>query len=286
MKQIIITALLIFTLFTFPAIGSDCIDLPATGIITEDTKLCSDTYDALPGIKIDADNILLDCGTAVLRGNYQEGTGITIENRRNVTITRCNIVTYNVGVFISNSSQIHLYDNALLKNDIGLRLYNAYENLIEKHNDKSLIKPVSALVSKYNTIMLGNKNIDKDFCEVNACNTDKDMNPCEDNDFYCSPRCNPETDSDCKKKTEITGRATEELPAIPEEISAEETIAQDKNLETETQETVQTNEETEQQKSEETKQTKYLMYPIFYLIGLLIFQFIKYVKEFDREDKD
>jgi len=273
---IIIITFLILTLFTFSTLGADCTELPATGRITEDTKLCSDTYDAPEGITIEADNIMLDCGTAVIRGNYLKGTGITISNRRNITITKCNVATYNVGVYIVNSSLIHMYDNALLKNDIGIRLFNAYENLIEKHNDKSNLKPVSALVSKYNTIILGNKNIDKDFCAVNACNTDKDMNPCEDNDYYCSPRCNPDTDSDCKKKTEITGKATEELPAIPEEIPTEETTSLEENL------------ETEQQTDEETKQiqTKYLMYPIFYLIGLLIFQFIKYVKEFDREDKD
>ncbi len=261
------------------ALGADCAELPQTGLITENTKLCSDTYDAPDGIKIEADNIMLDCGTAVIRGNYLKGTGITIANHKNITITQCNIATYNVGVYITNSSQIHLYDNALLKNDIGVRMYNAYENLIEKHNDKSNLKPVSALVSKYNTIILGNKNIDKAFCETNACNTNKDMNPCENNDFYCSPRCTPETDSDCKKQAEITGKTTEEMPTesnstAPAEIPATASA----NNATAANETAL--------QEEREKQTKFLMYPIFYLIGLLAFQFIKYVKEFDKEDKD
>lgn len=277
MKQII--WLIIGMMLINTVLGADCVELPQTGIITENTKLCSDTYDAPEGIKITADNIVLNCGTAVLRGNYQEGIGITIANRRNVTITRCNVATYNVGVYIANSSQIHLYDNALLKNDIGVRMYNAYENLIEKHNDKSNLKPVSALVSKYNIIILGNKNIDKDFCEVNACNTNKDMNPCENNDFYCSLRCTPETDSDCKKQAEITGKTTEEITKtgtgmVPAEIP-----------ENKTQENSITTNETAIQEERE-QQTKFLMYPIFYLIGLIVFQFIKYVKEFDKEDKD
>lgn len=274
MKQIIWLAIGIMLIDM--ALGADCVELPQTGIITESTKLCSDTYDAPDGIRIESDNIMLDCGTAVIRGNYLKGTGITIANRRNITITRCNAATFNVGVYIANSSQVHLYDNALLKNDIGVRMYNAYENLIEKHNDKSNLKPVSALVSKYNTIMLGNKNIDKDFCEVNACNTNKDMNPCENNDFYCSLRCTPETDSDCKKKTEITQTKEEnaQAGAVPAEIPA----TADTNKSTELNETAL--------QEEREKQTKYLMYPIFYLIGLLVFQFIKYVKEFDKEDRD
>lgn len=273
MKQII--WLIIGMLCLDIALGADCAELPQTGLITENTKLCSDTYDAPDGIKIEANDIMLDCGTAVIRGNYLKGTGITVANHRNITITRCNVATYNVGVYIANSSQIHLYDNALLKNDIGVRMYNAYENLIEKHNDKSNLKPVSALVSKYNTIILGNKNIDKAFCETNACNTHRDMNPCENNDFYCSPRCTPETDSDCKKQEIIP--AIEEAPegtgAVQTELPANEIQNNSTINETALQE-------------EREKQSKYLMYPIFYLIGLLVFQFIKYVKEFDKEDKD
>lgn len=247
-----------------------CTELPGTGIITANTELCSDTFDAPEGIKIEADNIELNCGTAVIRGNYQEKTGITIANRKNVTITKCNILTYNVGVFISNSTNIHLYENALLKNDVGVRLYNSYENIIEKHNDKSLKKPISALTSKYNIVMLGNKNIDRDFCEVNACNKYKDMNPCEDSDFYCSERCTPETDSDCRKKEEeITAAVTEENIT---ENKIEDNAEKQENAE-------------EIQQTEKTNPAKYAVYPIFYLIGLLIFQFIRYVKEFDIEDR-
>lgn len=249
-----------------------CVELPGP-IITTNTELCSDTYDAQEGIRIEADNIKLDCGTAVIRGNYQERTGITLINRKNVTITKCNVLTYNVGVFISNSTNIYLYENALLKNDVGVRLYNSYENIIEKHNDKSLKKPISALTSKYNIVLLGNKNIDRDFCEVNACNTYKDMNPCEDNDFYCSERCTTETDSDCRKKQEqitaaITENTTEETSEAPESATEQQ--------EEET--------ETTEEKPEEKSNSKYIAYPIVYLIGLLIFQFIRYVKEFDRED--
>jgi parallel beta-helix repeat protein len=260
----------------FILIGSvfaECQELPGTGIIDSDIKLCSDTFDAPEGIQITSDNIELDCGTAVIRGNYLEKIGIKIENRKNVTVTRCNILTFNVGVFISNSSNIHLYDNALLKNDVGVRMYNSYENLIEKHNDKSNLKPVSALNSKFNTVILGNKNIDRDFCEENACNTDKDMNPCVDADFYCSSRCTPETDSDCRKKIEkITAAApVEETPEVQEEIIEEENIVEEGNL-------------TDSPKEKTKNSRQILAYVLFYFIGFLAFQFIRYVKRFDIED--
>jgi len=265
MKPIIYTIIAIILIQTAFA---ECTELAGTGIIDKDTKLCSDTYHAAQGITIAKDNIILDCGTAVIRGNYQQGTGITIANRQNITITKCNILTYNVGVFITNSSNVHLYDNALLKNDVGVRMYNAYENRIEKHNDKSLIKPISALTSKYNTVLLGNKRIDREFCEVNACNTEKDMNPCEDNDFYCSPKCTPETDNDCKEKNTEKEKIT---PKITEEIKENKTE--------------QPQNKTQQEKQEPEKKINFALYIAFYVIGFIIFQFIRYVKEFDKEDR-
>ena len=262
---------LIISLILIGSVIADCQELPGTGIINESINLCSDTFDAPEGIKITADNIKLDCGTAVIRGNYLEKIGITIANRKNVTVTRCNVLTFNVGVFISNSSNVHLYDNALLKNDIGLRMYNSYENLIEKHNDKSNLKPVSAISSKFNTVILGNKNINRDFCKENACNTHKDMNPCVDADFYCSVRCTPETDSDCKKKAKITAQATAPIEEIQEVAPTEK---------------INTTEEINiTKKPTETKNSrKILSYILFYFIGLLLFQFIRYVKKFDAED--
>ncbi|MBD3361610.1 hypothetical protein GF358_02330 [Candidatus Woesearchaeota archaeon] len=262
-------------LLTGNVLAAECEELPGTRIIDRSITLCSDTYDSLEGIKITEDNVELNCGTGIIRGNYHKGIGITIADRKNITITRCNVMTYNVGVFISNSSKVHLYDNALLKNDVGVRMYNAHENIIEKHNDKSLIKPISALTSKFNIVMLGNKNIDREFCEVNACNNYKDMNPCENNDFYCSSRCTPETDNDCKKE-KITAAATAKTKNKTEEIA-------EKPEPLEITETKETIEET-QTKKEEKNNIRFIAYPIFYLLGLLIFQFIRYVKEFDRED--
>ncbi|MBW2968636.1 hypothetical protein KY304_01310 [Candidatus Woesearchaeota archaeon] len=269
MKQICIWT--IIGILLIANVIAECQDLPGTGIIDKSIKLCSDTYDAPEGIKITADNIIIDCGTAIIRGNYLEKTGITIDNRKNVTLTRCNIMTFNVGVFISNSTNIHLKENAVLKNDVGVRLYNSYENLIEKHNDKSNLKPISALNSKFNIVMLGNKNIDKAFCKTNACNTFKDMNPCEDNDFYCSDKCSPETDNDCKKKEKITTNVMKEIEETNEK-ETEENNSKESFLE---------------EKQSEPKKLKksYIIFPIFYLIGLIMFQFIRYVKEFDKEDR-
>jgi hypothetical protein len=141
--------------------------------------------------------------------------------------------------------------------------------LIEKHNDKSNLKPVSAINSKFNTILLGNKNIEREFCKENACNTHRDMNPCVDNDFYCSVRCTEETDSDCRKREQITAQTT---APIEEEPTTEEIIEET------------TGEENLTEEIKETNSRKYLIFVLFYFIGLLIFQFVRYVKKFDTED--
>jgi hypothetical protein len=253
--------------------SAECSDSLGIGRINKSTVLCSDTYDMPEGIKITSDNLVLDCGTAIIRGNYQKGTGITIENRKNITITRCHVLTYNVGIFISNSTQVHLYDNGMLKNDIGVRMYNAYENIIEKHNDKSIIKPVSAIMSKFNIVMLGNKNIERSFCEVNSCNKYEQMNPCVDDDFYCSDKCTPETDNDCKK--EVIKEKKPEPPKEPiiEKTPDEKTEEQAKKI------------EDVLKRGLGKVENKHLMYIAFYVIGLILFQFIHYVKRFDKEDR-
>ena len=84
-----------------------------------------------------------------------------------------------------------------LKNRIGVRMLHAFENRFENNADKSILKPVSALASKFNTFWITNKELDRDFCETNMCNSAGPMNPCANDDLYCSPACNYKNDNDC-----------------------------------------------------------------------------------------
>lgn len=205
-------------LFTAPFVFAECVE-PIDGMkISESMTFCGDTYDVLNGISIVADNVVLDCGESVLRGTLGESEiGLRLENVNNVTVRKCNILTFNQGVFLRNVTSSLIEKNAILKNRIGIRLLDSYENIIRDNNDKSHQFAVSAVNSKYNIIMFGNREVERGFCDVNACNEFRDMNPCEAGDFYCSKKCTPETDTDCGKPAETSVEL-----AVPEGKTAEQ----------------------------------------------------------------
>ncbi|MBW2986493.1 hypothetical protein KY333_03925 [Candidatus Woesearchaeota archaeon] len=240
--------------------SAKCIDALDGMRITNDTTFCSDAYDVPNGIHIMADNITIDCGTAVLRGDVQEGTGIIIENRKNVVIRHCNILTFHVGIYLKNSSSIVIDDSALLKNRIGIRMLNANENFITNIADKSTQTPVSLITSKFNTFDI-NKRIDEAYCISNLCNEIKDINPCVDDDFYCSQKCTAESDNDCVEKVKP-------VDAEPKENKTEEPVVVNKTEEPETMTVVP-----------KKKSKSWLLYPIFYILAFLFIQFYEHVKE-------
>jgi parallel beta-helix repeat protein len=218
-------AVLLFLLL-IPIAAAECADLTDGMTITKDTLLCSDTYDAPSGITIAADGVTLDCGTAVLRGVVGESEiGIRAENVDGITIKNCNVLTFTQGLYLKNVTNSVVEKNAFLKNRIGIRLLDSYENTIRDNNDKSFQVAVSSINSKYNVVMLGNKEIERAFCEVNACNEFRDMNPCEPGDFYCSRKCSPQNDADCAKPTPAPiiekVNATEKVEQIIEQTKKE-----------------------------------------------------------------
>lgn len=212
-KEVIFVLLLLL-----PIAAAECIE-PTDGMtITQDTLLCSDTYDMPSGITIAANGVALDCGTGVLRGVVGESEiGIRAEGVDGITIKNCNILTFTQGIYLKNVTNAVIENNAILKNRIGIRMLDSYENNIRNNNDKSFQFAVSAINSKYNVVMLGNKEIERAFCEVNACNEFRDMNPCEAGDFYCSKKCTPQTDADCAKPIPVP---------VVEKVNATEKVEQ------------------------------------------------------------
>ena len=251
---------LMFLLLVGVVSAADCIDAFDGMRITNDTTFCSDTYDIPNGIFVKADNITIDCGTAVLRGDSQEGTGIIIEGRKNIVITKCNMLTFHVGIYIKNSTNVLLEDNAMLKNRIGIRMLNAYENTIIKHADKSTQTPLSMITSKFNKFDM-NKPIDEEYCISNLCNEEKDINPCVNDDFYCSAKCNEESDNDCIKHEIIKyekpkeENKTEKPVVKPEPQPEKMTITPKK------------------------KGKGWLLYPVFYIFAFLLIQFYDHVRK-------
>lgn len=214
-------ALIVLLLLPFAA--ADCIDLIDGQTIGESTTLCGSTYDIPNGIVINTSNVVLDCAGSILRGNSGESNiGIKIEDAQNVTVKNCNILTFSQGLYLTNVQYSSIIDNSILKNRIGIRMLDAFENVIAQNNDKSHQLPVSAINSRFNVVMMSNRNIDREFCEVNACNTNAQMNVCVSNDLYCSVQCSYEADTDCPRPKEQIAEPKKQEESIPEKIKEPE----------------------------------------------------------------
>lgn len=205
---------------------AECVKPKDFMFVNQSMEFCSDTFDVPNGIHISASDIVLDCKTAILRGTLGVSeTGIIVENVNNVTIRNCQVLTFRQGLYLRNVTHSLIERNNFFKNKVGVRMLYAYENVLRDNNDKSLDVPVSAIMSKFNVVLLGNKDIDRSFCEVNACNQVREFDICEGGDFYCGPSC-VETDSDCQSPvSQITPTN------IVEEISSDEEIKEEVVLE-------------------------------------------------------
>jgi parallel beta-helix repeat protein len=217
----------VLALFLFvPSVLAECEGAFDLMQITRDTMLCNKGYDVQSGITIKTDNVTLDCNGAIIRGTaMQDGQGIIIDHADGVTVKNCNILNYDVGVYVREGNRNTIIQNALLKNRIGVRMLQSFENRFENNADKSMVKPVSALASKFNSFWLTNKDLDKDFCEVNLCNSPGPMNPCVNDDYYCSPSCNYKNDNDCPAPKEEPVKAVEQKAAEAEQVRLEEAPA-------------------------------------------------------------
>lgn len=187
-----------FLLFLLLAsvVVADCDILSDNSEVSRSLKLCVDTFDIPSGVKVTGSNIVLDCNGAILRGDVSRSNiGLHLVDVVNVSVRNCNILTFHTGILLENTVSSVVEDSGLLKNAIGVRLLNSFENSIVRINDKSRLKAVSVINSKFNIISLDNKRVDDEFCSVNACNVVRDIDACVSGDFYCGINC--VDDSDC-----------------------------------------------------------------------------------------
>jgi parallel beta-helix repeat protein len=264
MKWVIITMLLA------AVAAAECIEPTDGMVITDNILFCSSTYDVPGGITIAASGITVDCGTGILRGIVGESEiGIRIENADQVTLKNCNIITFTQGLYLKNVTNSLVEKNSFLKNRIGVRMLDSFENILRDNNDKSHQVAVSAINSKFNVVMLGNKEIERSFCEVNACNEYRDMNVCESGDFYCSKKCTSKTDADCiALEIQPAPELKEPEKTVEEKIEEfeEEVKKELKPAETVTEIIIE---------KELPLKTKILIYVAIYIIGLAAIQIIK-----------
>lgn len=143
--------------------------VPEDGMKIENSmNFCSDVYYLDQGISVSGNNITINCDGAVFK-SWSGGTGISIEDSSNITISSCRIVSYNVGFLVRNSTNVFLNDNHLVKNQIGTRFVTVSSSATFNH-DVSLLAPFKIFNSENNVISLTNKFVSGDFCSNNFCN--------------------------------------------------------------------------------------------------------------------
>lgn len=188
MKYIILIGFLLLAPFTFAC------DNPVD-YINESMTFCSDTFDFPEGITVTGKDFKIDCNTAVIRGDKgRSDFGFYVVNATNISIENCNVLTFKNGMILSNVLHSRIINNNLIKNDIGVRVFDSYENIVS-FIDRSINAPLSVISSSLNAFHITNKNVNENFCVKNSCNSDVITNYCIDNDFYCSDNCL--NDSDC-----------------------------------------------------------------------------------------
>jgi hypothetical protein len=111
-------------------------------------------------------------------------------------------------------------------------------------------------------VILGNKDIERAFCEVNACNEHRDMNVCESNDFYCSKKCSAQTDSDCGTASPV--------PEIKEPVKSADEIIEEAKKEVEKELAEEQPEELVVEKEKLSLSTKLLIYIILYVVAFIV----------------
>jgi len=160
----------LFLLMLFlPAVSAIC-EIPYDGVAFDhSTVFCQNRYVLEQGIRLTADNIVVDCGNSILQGTFSS-IGITMRDRKNITLYNCHLAEYTTGIYIRNSTNIQVIELDLRKNIIGLRLEQVTDSVFDDNYDISLFLPIKTSESKNNFFRFKNKRIGGYYCVWNTCN--------------------------------------------------------------------------------------------------------------------
>ena len=138
--------------------------------INSSLRFCGSNFFVKDGLVVSKDNIIVDCGSAVLQGFlWEENAGVTVKDRNNVTLVDCRIVNYGTGILIKNATNIVVKDITLLRNMVGVHIINSENISISDSLDISLQRPVRFSNSSNVALLYDNKLIKGDFCKTNNC---------------------------------------------------------------------------------------------------------------------
>jgi len=172
MKNVMLMAILLLA----GAVSAQCEKAASGMAIDHSLKLCSQNYVFEEGLKVIADNIVLDCSGAVIQGMRNNGTfsgtGITVAGRTNVTLNKCHLVNWNQGINIADSTIVRVEKAHLIRNRVGIRMANSARVVVMGTNDISIERSVRAVNSSGNWLQFENKKLDGEECEKNVCNAE------------------------------------------------------------------------------------------------------------------
>ena len=172
MKGKIVFLFVLLTLIPSVFAARGCTDEIPDAVVDQDTFLCADNYypyDYPEGLRIIADNIVLDCRTAVIHGKFKF-PGILVEGRENVTIKNCQIANYETGIIIKRSKGITILDTKLIRNYVGIKLIDSTSVVVEDSYDISVRDTLKLINSKGNAFHYKNRNLEGETCRLNQCN--------------------------------------------------------------------------------------------------------------------
>ncbi|MEM4239899.1 MAG: right-handed parallel beta-helix repeat-containing protein [Candidatus Woesearchaeota archaeon] len=172
LRFVLLLVILCLLLPSAPAASRSCTGIIDPPRVDQDTLLCADNYyphNYPQGINITKDNIVFDCGTSVMHGEFLNA-GLVLVNRRNVTIRNCQIANYDIGILIKNSSQVKIINANLIRNQVGIKLVGSSGVVVENSYDISLKKPLQLVNSTGNSFHYLNKRLGGDGCRLNQCN--------------------------------------------------------------------------------------------------------------------
>lgn len=135
-------------------------------VIMNDTTFCLGTYYLPNGISIGADDVTLDCNSAILEGDGNESNrAISLSIRENVVIRQCTLNNYYYYIQVSGSNNITIKENIVHNNggNFAIGLSNTHNSRIENNlidmngfgNGISLSLWSSNNVIRHNTLMNG-----------------------------------------------------------------------------------------------------------------------------------
>lgn len=170
-----VAVLLLATILLAPAVlaaSRTCTRVLDPPRVDHSLRLCSDNYyphNYPQGISIEADNIVFDCGTSVLHGNFKNA-GIVLNSRKGVTLKNCQVANYDIGILIKNSQDITILNANLIRNHVGIKIIDSSGIVVERSYDISIRKPLQLINTKGNVFHYINKDLEGETCRLNQCN--------------------------------------------------------------------------------------------------------------------